>query len=200
MEKNHTIYILLSHSGSVFSKLISAYTRGKYSHVSIALDKDLRELYSFGRLKPYNPIIGGFVREDIINGTYGRFPQTRCVLYSLKVNEIQYHKVHKNLNSFKRESEKYGYNFLGLIGAMFHHPIQRRYSYFCSQFVSELLQNSDIRIIDKHPGLTGPMDFLGCQELEFVYEGYLNIYGQNIDEKILARKAVFQEDRIFKKM
>src|SRR5699024_8215003 len=114
------------------------YTKGDYTHVSISFDKDLKELYSFGRLKPYNPIFAGFVKEDIINGTYGRFPNTRCALYSLKINEIQHQKLQKELNRFKREADKYGYNFLGLIGAMFNHPIQRKYSYFCSQFVSEV--------------------------------------------------------------
>ncbi len=183
----------MSHSGSVFSRLISAYTRGSYSHVSLALDKDLKQLYSFGRLRPYNPIIGGFVKEDIVNGTYRRFPKTRCMLYSLKVDELQYLKVEKNLERFKRESKKYGYNFLGLIGAMFHHPIQRRYSYFCSQFVSEVLQESGIKILDKNPGLTGPMDFLGLKELEFVYEGYLNIYGQVMNRQTVPLEAVFHK-------
>ena len=185
MAEDHTIYILLSHSGSIFSRAINMYTRAPYTHVSIALDKDLKELYSFGRLKPYNPIFGGFIKEDIINGTYGRFPKTRCKLYSLRVNEIQYKKLVMELNKFKKEANKYGYNFLGLIGAMFNHPIQRRYNYFCSQFVSQILLNSDINILDKHPGLTAPMDFIECEGLEFIYEGYLNLYGQRERQEIL---------------
>ncbi len=196
MERNHKIYILLTHSGSAFAKLINVYTRDKYTHASIALDKDLNELYSFGRRKPYNPLIAGFVQEDIINGTFGRFPKTRCALYSLKVSEVQYKKVEKNLARFKEESKRYGYNFLGLFGAMFQHPIQRRYSYFCSQFVSELLLTSDIKLLDKHPGLTAPMDFLGCPELEFVYEGYLNIYGQGLNKEMVPFESVLQEDII----
>lgn len=178
MNRNNTIYILLSHSGSMFSRAINIYTGDPYTHVSIALDKDLKELYSFGRLKPYNPIIAGFVKEDIVNGTYGRFPNTRCALYSLKIDDIQYQKLKKELDRFKMEANKYGYNFLGLIGAMFHYPIQRKYNYFCSQFVSEILQNSGINILDKHPGLTSPMDFKKCKELQFIYEGYLSAYGQ----------------------
>lgn len=179
MKGHKTIYILLSHSGSMFSKMINIYTRDPYTHVSIGFDEDLKELYSFGRLKPYNPIIAGFVKEDIINGTYGRFPNTKCVLYSMNVNDIQYKKLKKELSRFKREKDKYGYNFLGLFGAMFNFPIQRKYNYFCSQFVSELLINSGINIIDKHPGLTSPMDFKQCSELEFVYEGYLNTYSNH---------------------
>lgn len=35
------------------------------NHVSIALDRELTEVYSFGRKQPDNPFIGGFVKEDI---------------------------------------------------------------------------------------------------------------------------------------
>lgn len=184
MAANNTIYILLSHSGSMFSKAINICTREPYTHVSIALDRNLKELYSFGRINPYNPIIGGFVKEDVINGTYGRFPNTKCALYSLEIDDIQYRKLRKELNRFKRESERYGYNLLGVVSAAFNHPIHRKYSYFCSQFVSEVLLNSGIRIINKNPSLTSPMDFRICEELEFVYEGNLKTYSSEVHEKI----------------
>ena len=81
--KKNKIYILLTHSGSLLSKCINVYTKEPYTHVSIAFDEELKELYSFGRLRPKNPIFAGFVKEDIVNGTYARFPNTRCALYSL---------------------------------------------------------------------------------------------------------------------
>lgn len=182
MAQEKTIYILLSHSGSFFSKAINIYTRDPYTHVSIAFDKDLNELYSFGRLKPYNPIVGGFVKEDIINGTFARFPNTKCALYSLKVDDIQYSRLKKELEKFKRDSYKYGYNFLGLFTAMFNYPMKRRYNYFCSQFVSEILLNSGINIVNKPPGLTSPMDIKQYEGLEFIYEGFLNTYTTEVNE------------------
>lgn len=174
-----TIYILLSHSGSVFSKAINIYTRHPYTHVSIALDPDLSELYSFGRLRPYNPVLAGFVREDIENGTFKRFPNTVCALYSLKINKDQYDSLAKHINKFKQESERYGYNFLGLFSAMFNYPLHRRYNYFCSQFVSEILLKSGVSISPKDPGLTSPMDIMGNKDLEFVYAGFLKDYSNS---------------------
>lgn len=184
MEAKNTIYILLSHSGSMFSKAINICTREPYTHVSIALDENLKELYSFGRINPYNPIVGGFVKEDVINGTYRRFPNTKCALYSLEIDDIQYRGLKRELNKFKRESEMYGYNLLGVVSAAFNYPIHRKYSYFCSQFVSEVLLNSGINIIDKNPSLTAPMDFRSCDELEFVYEGCLKTYSSQMNEKL----------------
>lgn len=176
MQKEKQIYILLSHSGSILSKLISIYTRKNYTHVSLGLDKDLDELYSFGRLRPYNPVLGGFIQEDIINGTYNRFPNTRCALYLLTVTEDQYERLGRVIEKFKKDQGKYKYNLIGLIGVMINRPIAREYNYFCSQFVSEVLSNSGINIIEKTPGLTCPVDFLECEELQIIYEGQLNEY------------------------
>ena len=44
------IYIILTHTGTMLSKIIKKYTKDEFSHVSIALDKELNRMYSFGRL------------------------------------------------------------------------------------------------------------------------------------------------------
>ena len=43
------IYIVLTHTGTTLSKIIKTYTKDEFSHVSIALDNKLQEMYSFGR-------------------------------------------------------------------------------------------------------------------------------------------------------
>lgn len=60
-----SIYIVLTFTGTVLATIIKEYTRREFAHVSISLDKELEEMYSFGRLNPYNPFIGGFVHEHI---------------------------------------------------------------------------------------------------------------------------------------
>ena len=64
------VYIVLTDTGSVFTRMIKFFTRKPYNHVSISLDEDLETLYSFGRLKPRNPFFGGFVEEKIDEGTF----------------------------------------------------------------------------------------------------------------------------------
>lgn len=178
--RRHRIYILLTHSGSLLSRCINFYTKEPYTHVSIALDEDLKELYSFGRLKPKNPIIGGFVKEDIVNGTYARFPDTKCALYSLDISEKQYMRLLKEIERFKKNGEKYRYNFIGLFGVVVNYPIERKYNFFCSQFVSYLLKTSGIKLIDKPTALTSPRDFRECRKLKLIYEGKLcNYYLRN---------------------
>lgn len=174
---------MLTHSGSLLSKCINIYTKEPYTHVSISLDETLNELYSFGRLRPNNPIIAGFVMEDIRNGTYKRFPNTMCALYSIQINKEQHKKLKKEIKKFKKDGKKYGYNFIGLIGFMVNYPIERKYNYFCSQFVSSLLNSSGITLIDKPTALTSPRDFRECRDLNLVYEGNLQLY--NVKESYL---------------
>ncbi|MCF6464891.1 hypothetical protein [Clostridium sp. Cult2] len=176
MANNHVIYILLTHSGSLLSKCINIYTKEPYTHVSISLDTNLKELYSFGRLNPCNPIFAGFVKEDVINGTYSRFPETKCALYSYYINDIQYMRLKNELFKFKINRDKYGYNLLGLFGVLLNVPIERKHNYFCSQFVATLLNNSGIYLFVKPPALVSPRDFRKCKELNLIYEGRLKRY------------------------
>lgn len=176
MEKKYMIYILLTYSGSVLSRVINKKTREPYSHVSIAFDEELKELYSFGRLHPRNPMYAGFVKEDIVNGTYARFPKTTCAVYSLEINKKQYKRLILELTKFRLSDRRYRYNFIGLVGAAINYPIEREYNYFCSQFVTSLLNNSGIKLIDKKAGLTAPRDFRECNELNLIYEGNLQSY------------------------
>lgn len=174
------LYLLLSHTGSFVSKCINLYTKDPYTHASIALDERLENLYSFGRIKPHNPLIAGFVKEDIDNGTYQRFLNTTCALYSIEISELQYRLLKAELDRFINADVRYGYNLLGMFGFMVNRPIVRKNSYFCSQFVAEVLQNSGIHLVDKDASLTAPNDFRLSEQVQLVYEGNLFEYDRSI--------------------
>lgn len=50
------IYLLLCKTNTLLSRLIHIATHDEYTHVSISLDADLTELYSFARLQSYFPL------------------------------------------------------------------------------------------------------------------------------------------------
>jgi len=100
MEK---IYIILTHTGTNLSKLIKNYTKDEFSHVSIALDRELKHMYSFGRLNPYNPIWAGFVHEYIDKGTFKRFYLTKAKVYELSVTKEQYEIVKNTIQSIRSD-------------------------------------------------------------------------------------------------
>lgn len=162
------IYIILSNTGTLFSKTIKLYTKAPYNHTSIGFDMELRELYSFGRKKPNNPLIAGFVRENL---RHDFFKNTTCCIYKLTISHNKYLSIRKLLDEFEIETHKYRYNLVGVLGVMFNYPINRSYHYFCSQFVAALLQESGIYNFGKNIGLVKPSDFHCIKNATLVYEG-----------------------------
>ena len=79
------VYIILTHTGTIVSRIIRCYTGHEFSHVSISLDEELTKMYSFGRLNPYNTFIGGFVNERLNSGTFKRFKIIRTRNNSINV-------------------------------------------------------------------------------------------------------------------
>ncbi len=133
-------------------------------------------MYSFGRKSPNNPLNGGFVKEDIKTGTFSKYPNTTCVIYELEVTEREVEKMKRVLQVFIQKREKYLYNILGVIGIALKEPVEFSNSYFCSQFVAEILRRSGIKIWDKLPALVTPDDFRQSDRMNLIYEGKLSEY------------------------
>src|SRR5574344_1383989 len=108
------IYIVLTYTGTILSRIIKRCTKEKYAHISIGLDEELSKLYSFGRLNPYNAFIGGFVKEGINIGTFKRFKNTETVIYSLEVNDEQLKKAKEIINKIEQQKGEYKYNTIGM--------------------------------------------------------------------------------------
>jgi len=176
MAPHQCVYILLTNTGTLFTKSIQSYTRAPYNHASISFNRELTEMYSFGRKHPNNPLYGGFVKEDVWTGTYSKFPETTCVIYELEVTARQVEKMKRVLRWFIKHEKKYMYNLLGLIGVTLREPIEFSNSYFCSQFVAEVLSRSGIHLWDKVPALVTPDDFRQQKQFRLIYEGKLFDY------------------------
>lgn len=168
------IYIVLTYTGTFLSNVIKRYTRDEYCHCSIALDEKLEEMYSFGRINAYNPFIAGFIKEEINEGTYKRFGNTKTSIYSFEITEEQYCLLKEIIDKMKENKEAYKYNFLGLLAIIFHINLKRENHYYCSQFVKELLDS--INVDFNLPQITRPEDFKSIQELKLEYKGLLNKY------------------------
>ncbi|KGE20133.1 hypothetical protein [Paenibacillus wynnii] len=176
MSEDRSVFILLTNTGTLFTKIIQGYTKAPYNHASISFDRELSELYSFGRKQPNNPLNGGFVKEDIKTGTYSKYPNTTCVIYELQVSDREVEKMKRVLQIFVRSHQKYLYNILGVIGIALKEPVEFSNSYFCSQFVAEILDRSGIKLWKKLPALVTPDDFRQNERLYLIYEGKLSEY------------------------
>lgn len=173
MKNEKNIYILLTDTGTVFTRLIKLYTKAPFNHASIAFDRELKEVYSFGRLKPHNPLIGGFVKENIRGPL---FIHAKCALYCCAVEPSAYEQVRRHVRRFERNRHQYKYNLIGLLGVLLNINLRRENAYFCSEFVASVFQENGVDIIDKPSALTTPGDFEKSEALRLLYQGKLVNY------------------------
>lgn len=172
------IYIILTHTGTALSKIIKKYTKDEFSHVSIALDKELNEMYSFGRLHPSNPFWAGFVHEYIHSGTFKRFYKTMTKVYFLEVTDEQYQEVKKAIEEIKAERKKYKFNIIGLFAAGFNKRIQKENYLYCAEFVKHVIDKANIKT--NLPEIVKPEDFKKVEGLQEIYSGLLRDYDTTI--------------------
>ena len=168
------IYIVLTHTGTLLSRIIKIYTKDEFSHVSISLDEELKEMYSFGRLNPKNPFIGGFVHEYIDKGTFKRFFKTRTKIYFLEVTEQQYEEIKKNIKQIEDKKEEYKFNILGLFAAGFRKKIKKNHCFYCAEFVKYVMEKAGVNT--GLPEVVKPEDFKEIPGLHEIYQGLLRKY------------------------
>ncbi len=204
--ETRSLYILLSKTKTLPSRFINFLNPMPYVHASIAFDENLDEMYSFARKKVHYPFYCGLIDEDIDKGIFARKKGTECLVLRLPVTEEEYGRVHESVESFKANRKKYGYNYLGVLACKFHRSIERKYDYFCTQFVDKVLQMSGINLFGKKPGQVTPEDYRTSDKLEHMYEGLLTNYRSWLDSLSLTpeeksiRRMERQEIRDQKKL
>ena len=171
------IYLVLTHTGTTLSTIIKCYTKDEFSHISIALDEELNEMYSFGRLHANNPFIGGFVHEGIDFGTFKRFKNTQTEIYSLKIDNTKYEDINNEINIFKNNKEKYKFNIIGLFAVSINKKIHYKNTFYCAEFVKYLFEKAKIE--NNLPDIIKPQDFRKLKDINLVYKGKLKDYNKN---------------------
>lgn len=180
--KKHFIYIVLTRTNTIISKLIHNFTKDNYTHAAISLDKELNYMYSFGRKWAYNPFIGGFIHEHIDEGGYKFSKILPGVIIELQVTEDQYYRANWLLNQFIYNSDYYKYNYLGLINNLMYKEICYENRFLCSEFVYHILNESGIADFKKARNLIRPEDFLQL-EGKIIYEGDLRALKPQVSRK-----------------
>lgn len=169
------IYIVLTYSGTTLSKIIKNWTKDEFSHVSIALDEDLQEMYSFGRLHPYNALSGGFVHEKINEGTYKRFFRTKARIYSIEVEDQQFVDIRNTIYSMWEHRKKYKFNIVGLLAIGFKKEIKMHNYFYCAEFVKYVFEKAHVDL-NLPNEMIRPENFKDIENKELIYEGLLNKY------------------------
>lgn len=169
-----SVYLLLSRSSTCFSRLVHLVTRDEFTHISLSLDRELAQVYSFARRTPYFYFPAGLVEERLDRGIYLKNSDAPCALYELPLPEEVFSRVETRLVEMLSHAEDYRYSVLGLVFLELDIAHERARHYFCSQFVGSLLQESGALALPKPPSLMRPNDFQILPELKLLYRGPLS--------------------------
>lgn len=160
------IYILLTRFPDHGAKIIEAMTGSYYSHASIGLEEDLNTFYSF-RYK-------GFMVEKATRYLRpGREPYP-CQLYEFTVSEQVYRSIKELLAMFVERKCSLRYSRLGLVLSLLRVPYKRRYYYFCSQFIAEILHYSQAYRLKKSSTLYFPCDLGNLPGMRLAFHGTMS--------------------------
>ena len=170
------VYIVISQTGTLLSRILKLVTKAEYNHASISLSPDLETMYSFGRRNPYNPFWAGFVMESPRWGTFKRFSQTRIVVLDIAVTDEQYGVIQAKIDTMLSQKQLYHYNYLGLYLAAFRIPYHQKRCYYCSEFVKYVLAKGQVKGASQLKSIVQPVHFLTLPGAKKVYTGRLLDY------------------------
>ena len=136
------IYIVFSTTHNRIGKAIRKITRETYNHVSIALDRDLNEMYSFARRYYRTPFYGGFVKEYskrfIVNDQTANIAICR-----IPVTPQQHRTLCELLSGMYQDKDNYLYNHISAFCALFHKTVEAKDAYTCLEFCLSVLRMVD---------------------------------------------------------
>ncbi|RKL66600.1 hypothetical protein CR203_15045 [Salipaludibacillus neizhouensis] len=127
-----------------------------------------------------HPFIGGFVKKNMHGNI---FNQTRCTIYSCSVTSDQLQRMEYFIKEIEAKKHLYRYNLLGLFALILNKRMNRKYSFFCSQFVATVLQECEIANFKKPPSLIRSNELIEGANFQLLYQGNLEKICRGIDVK-----------------
>ena len=164
-------FVLLSRSQTSIARKIRKVTGDTFSHSSLAFDERLETLVSFARRFRCVPVPAGLVREHLDAGYLGHHQNIFLRLFEFEVSEDALLKMKGRVDNMLREYKRYKYDIKGLFASHKGIRKERPYRYFCSGFVSEILEMSDDIRLPKVPFFMRPQDFADMPEGRCIFEG-----------------------------
>ncbi len=139
------LYVMFSSTPYKMGKFIRTVTRSPYNHMSISLDPELKELYTFARRYDRTPFYGGFVRE-----TPGRYyrkgePAQVC-LCRLPLTEAQYRDLKNHLEQMYCQRDRYLYNYFSVLAVPLQRRIRVHNAYVCVEFCMDVLSRAGLEV------------------------------------------------------
>ena len=173
MRTTRHVYIVLTDTGTLFTRIIRQFTGDPLNHASIAFDAGLEEVYSFGRKYIHIPWIGGFVKENMYDAF---FLNAKCAIYRCTLEEKQVQIMRRTIDFMLQNRDRYKYHLTGLVALWLNKKTEREDAYFCSSFVARLFELAGQPLLDKPAYWVKPGDIARSPYVECIFQGTLSEY------------------------
>jgi len=168
VDTTKSVYILLTDTKTTFSKVSKMITGDPYNHISIMLNYDFDNIFTFSIRNGLNKS-GGFLREDRQDLRGSRYS-----LYKMSVTDDVYLSIRNRIDNYFKNVNETTYNHFGIINAVLKQGVfkDEDKSMICSQFVATVLRESGIELFKNRPLSTvRPYEFVKSKLLKFVERG-----------------------------
>ena len=177
------IYVLLTKTGTVPSKIIGKLSRARFSHASLSIDNEFTDMFSFGR-KGMKVFPGGFAKENLRTRVLKKYENCPCEVISMEVTDENYEKIKNKALYFSDNKDLFGYSYIGIFACWCRIKLKFKNRYFCSQCVSEILKAGNVQL-PYDPLLMRPMDFMKIKDIKKEYLGTVKDLAYIIDNKLI---------------
>ena len=177
------IYVLLTKTGTVPSKIIGKLSRARFSHASLSIDNEFTDMFSFGR-KGMKVFPGGFAKENLRTRVLKKYENCPCEVISMEVTDENYEKIKNKACYFSDNKDLFGYSYIGIFACWCRIKLKFKNRYFCSQCVSEILKAGNVQL-PYDPLLMRPMDFMKIKDIKKEYLGTIKDLAYLVDSKLI---------------
>lgn len=133
------VWIIFSHTHTGMGRIIRTFTGGEYNHVSVCLDGDLEQVYSFARYQVNAPLAGGFVHESperLLDGGL----DTPVEIYAVPLSGARYGFIRQRISQCcEMKRGRLLYNSFGAALSVLGLRLRLPNAYTCLDFAAELL-------------------------------------------------------------
>lgn len=169
----HEVFVLLTDTKTLVSKISKWVTAQPYNHVSLMLTPDFDDgIYTFSLGNGVNGLRGGFMVEDREN-----LKGSHYSLYRMAVSAEVHEKIRTRVEDYVKGIQSTSYNHLGLFNAIFQKNIfasDDGQASICSEFVVEVLNFSGVELFAKRASSTiRPYDLIKSKLLKFYKRGVI---------------------------
>ena len=150
------VYVVCMHTGGTpLSNMVKMFTGNEFTHAAISFNPDFSPLYSFGK-KQTTEGPTGFTVDDIHVPFYWD-RNIHWAAFVVFVDDDSYNLMKEKIQWFVRRSSVFRFNFAGILKIAVNLPSENRLKYFCSSFVSDILQVGGLNV-EKSYTLYSPQD------------------------------------------